>query len=231
MKGMIDKGNDPEAMKKMAEQQIKKQAVDHFKGQEQVLKQAMDQVSKLKLKYSSVTSLQDIPKRRPNEMKGKPFIERVVPGVTFQFQKLHYYTVDVNPVVSYRFSGHINGGFGWNERLSFNKWNKLSRRDRIYGPRVFGSYMIKNGFAVKAEVEKMYALIPPSMLVPDGERMWVWSAFVGFKKDYKFAGKIKGNVQMLYNLYKDHYNRPYADRFNVRMGFEFPTKKKKKTPK
>jgi hypothetical protein len=228
IKAMGDKANDPEAMKQMAKQEITKQAVDHFKGKEQVLQQAMDKVSKLKQKYPELQSLKDIPKRPPNPMKNKPLIERIVPGLTLQLQKSHNVMIDLNPVVSYRFTGRINAGFGWNERLSFNKWNKLSSFDRIYGPRVFGSFAFKKGFSVKAEVEKMNTLIPSSPTATDGTRQWVWSAFVGLKKDYKFIGKVRGNVQILYNLYDDHYNSPYFDRLNVRMGFEFPMKKARK---
>jgi len=230
-KGMIDKAGDPEAMKQMAQQEVSKQAVNHFKGKEQALQAAMNKVSKLKQKYPEVASIKDLPKRPPNPMKSKPFIERILPGVTLQFQKINHFVIDVNPVVSYRFSGRINAGFGWNERFSFVKWNKLSSVERIYGPRVFGSFNIKKGFSAKAEIEKMNTLIPPTAISPDGSRQWVWSAFVGMKKDYKFIGRVNGNVQILYNIYDDHDNSPYAERLNVRMGFEFPMKKVRKPKK
>lgn len=90
-----------------------------------------------------------------------------------------------------------------------------------------GSFSFKKGFSVKAEIEKLNALVPSSPFASDGSRQWVWSAFVGIKKDYKFIGKVRGNVQVLYNLYDDHDNSPYVDRFSVRTGFEWGTKKKK----
>ncbi|HZY78797.1 MAG TPA: hypothetical protein VFE50_04695 [Cyclobacteriaceae bacterium] len=226
---MVDKGKNPEALKAMGKQEVMKKATDHFAGKEQVLKEAMDKMSKVKSKYGEVKNLAEIPKRPPNPMKGKPFIERLVPGVTLQFQKANNFMVDFNPVIAYRVTGHLNAGAGWNERFSFLKWNKLSSSDRIYGPRVFVNYSIKKGFGVKAELEKMNAVIPLNNLSPDaGTRQWVWSAFVGLKKDYKFIGRVNGNVQILYNIFDDHDNSPYTDKLNVRMGFEFPMKKKKK---
>ena len=52
--------------------------------------------------------------------------------------------------------------------------------------------------------------------------------FLGIKKDYKFSKYIQGNVQMMYNFTDRFYKTsPYADRINVRIGFEFPMKKKK----
>lgn len=230
MKGEVDKmkgmGNDPEALKQMAKQEITKQAVDHFKGKEQVLQQAMDKVSKLKEKYPDLSNLENIPKRRPNPMKNKPLIERFVPGLTFQIQKSSHFMIDLNPNISYRFTDRINAGAGWNIRYSFVKWNQLSHVESIYGPRAFGSFSFKKGFAVKAELEKMNTVVPPSALGGDGRRHWIWSAFVGMKKDYKFMGKVRGNIQVLYNIYDDHDNSPYSERLNVRMGFELPIKKR-----
>lgn len=227
IKGMANKANDPDAMKTMAKQEIQKQAINHFKGKEQVLQQAMDKMNKLKAKYPEISSMKDLAKRPPNPLKGKPLIERIIPGVTIQVQKTHNVAIDINPVVSYRFTTRINAGAGWNERFAFTKWNKLSSSDRIYGPRVFGSFGFKKGFAAKAEIEKMNTLIPASSITStDASRQWVWSVFVGLKKDYRFAGRVKGNMQVLYNLYDDHYNSPYTDKLNVRLGFEFPMKKR-----
>lgn len=227
-KGMIGQGNDPEAMKKMAENEIQKQAVNHFQGQEQVLKTAMDKMSKLKQKYSNVNSLEDLAKRPKNPMNEKPLIERIIPGITLQIVKSNYFMIDVNPVVSYRVTKKFNGGLGWNQRFAFSKWNQYAPDARIFGPRVYGVYSFNRGFSVKAEIEKMNALVPLSPTSSDGTRQWVWSMWIGLKKDYKFMGKVRGNVQMLYNLYDDHDNSPYVDRLNVRMGFELPMKKKVK---
>jgi hypothetical protein len=226
-KDMIGKGNDPEALKEMAKEQAVTLAKDHFAGRQEALQAAMSKMSKLKSKYDNVSNLKDLPKRRPNAMKGKPLIERIIPGMTFQIQKPNNLLVDVNPVISYRITGRVSAGAGWNERASFAKWNMTVPIERIYGPRGFASFSFKNGFALKAEGEKMNVFIPPYNITPDaGSRQWVWSVFVGLKKDYQFMKKVKGNAQFLYNLYDDHDQSPYVQRVNVRMGFEFPMKKK-----
>jgi hypothetical protein len=229
-KDMVSKGNDPEAMKKMAQQQVVTYATDHFKGKEDALKQAMDKMSKLKEKYSEMPTMEQMTKRVRNAMHGKPLVERIVPGMTMQIQKWGNFQVDFNPNVSYRISGVWNAGLGWNERVSFSKWNKTVPADRIFGPRVFTSVIIKKGFGVKAEIEKMNSWVPQTVVNPDGgRRAWVWSLFVGIKKEYNFSKTIRGNFQTLYNIYDDHDSSPYADKLVVRIGFEFPMKKKKKS--
>jgi hypothetical protein len=222
---MLAKGNDPEALKAMAKEAAVKYATDHFAGKQEALTAAMDKVSKLKSKYSQVSSLKDLPKRVPNPMKNKPFIERVVPGLTFQIQKANTFMLDLNPTIAWRFTGRLTAGAGWNERLSFEEWNKLVPHDRIFGPRAFTSFAFRKGFSLKVEVEKMNVFLPTFIGTTEGGRAWVWSVFGGFKKDYTFYKKIKGNVQVLYNLYDDHDNSPYVDRLNVRMGWEVGMKK------
>jgi hypothetical protein len=229
VKNMAGKGNDPEAMKQLVMQQAQASftpPTNHFAGQEQVLQKAMDDMSKLKSKYKELSSLKDIPKRKPNEMKGKPFIERVVPGITLQFQKSHDVLIDYNPQVGYRFYGRFMAGTGWNERFRVGKHFHFSLKDRVYGPRVFAEFKIGKGFSVRTDAEKMNTYVPSINTTDPEHRAWVWSAFVGIKKEYQFMKGVKGNAQFLYNLYDDHNNSPYGDRLIVRMGFEFHMKKK-----
>jgi hypothetical protein len=47
----------------------------------------MEKISKLKNKHYSVKSAADILNKRKNEMRDKPFVERLVPGVALQFQR------------------------------------------------------------------------------------------------------------------------------------------------
>ncbi|HMI65213.1 MAG TPA: hypothetical protein VK517_04215 [Cyclobacteriaceae bacterium] len=225
---LANKENDPEAMKKLALQEAKKQAVNHFAGKEKQVQAAMAQMSGLKKKYSSLASLKDIPKRIPNDMHGKPLIERILPGLTWQLQKKKEVLVDINPLVGYRLTGRFTVGGGWNERVGI-RHSRITHFDRIYGPRTFVDFKISKGFSVRSEVEKMNTFVPALGLTGpnDGSRQWVWGVFVGVKKEYKLTKYIRGNVQTMYNFLDRRYNMsPYADRINVRMGFEFPMKKK-----
>ncbi|MFZ1807626.1 MAG: hypothetical protein WAU36_10410 [Cyclobacteriaceae bacterium] len=227
-KGMIAAGGDKEAMKQQALQQAPKLAKNHFKGQEAVLQEAINKVNSYKKKYTELTDLENIPKRKPNAMEDKPLIERLVPGITFQIQKSENVWLDYNPSIAYLISGRFVAGLGWNERIGITSHLGFTSSDRVYGPRTFLEFKIKKGFSVRAEVEKMYTFVPPNVFSPTdfGGNQWVGSAFIGMKKQYDFMKSIKGNFQFLYNFYDDHNNSPYTSRFNVRFGFEFLMKKK-----
>ncbi|PZR03399.1 MAG: hypothetical protein DI539_26305 [Flavobacterium psychrophilum] len=231
---MNDKLKDPESLKAEAMKQATI-AIDHFAGQKEVLQGAMDKMGKLKSKYSSLNSLKDIPKRKPNEMKGKPFIERIVPGIAFQIQKSSDVLLDYNLLIGYRITGRFTAGAGWNERITIGKHVSISLADRIYGPRVFVDFKIGKGFSVRTDIEKMNTYVPSltsnGYSTSEEYRAWVWSAFIGIKKEYQFIKKVKGTFQIMYNLYDDHNNSPYAERLNMRFGFDFPIKKKLKAKK
>jgi hypothetical protein len=232
-KAMAAKGNDPKAMEKLAMEQAQKQAVNHFAGKEKELQNAMSQISKYKQKYSSLSSIHDIPRHARNTMHGKPLIERLVPGANLQVQKKSTVLIDFNPQIGYCFNGRLTVGAGWSERIGFYHYIHVIHKDRIFGPRTFAEFSFRKGFALRGEVETMNTFVPPlitnSAAVDPTNRQWVWGVFGGIKKEYKLSKTIRGNIQMMYNFHDRFYKTsPYADRLNVRMGFEFPMKKKAK---
>lgn len=209
----------------------KKEAVNHFSGKEAALMSAMDKLSTYKKKYNSVSSIKDLPDKRPNPLKEKPFIERLVPGITLQFQSFRYFMLDVNVSAGYRFTERITAGLGWNQRWAYSTDSKeFSPAVRIYGVRSYGEFNIKKGFSVRADVECMNTFVRQTITgAPEtGHREWVWSAFTGVKQEYRISKNLKGNAQAMYNLFDPHHKSPYTDRLNVRIGLELVLKKKKK---
>ncbi|MBN8653033.1 MAG: hypothetical protein J0L67_16495 [Cytophagales bacterium] len=218
--------------KEVVQEQILNSAQDHFAGKEAVLQQAMDKMSKLKNRYSEVKSMAELPKRLPNPLKGKPFIERLVPGISFQIQKSQYFLLDVNPVLRYKIRPRISAGMGWNERLPFDGWKIQGGNERVYGPRAVFQVAWTKGIIFTLQPEVMNTTIPPLLASRLGYdpayRTWITSVFGGIKKEFTVYKGIKGNSEFLYNFRDKDGMSPYADKVNVRFGFESPMKKKQK---
>lgn len=232
-KGLSEKMQNPDSLKEFAVQEVKQVAVNHFAGKEQQLKEAMETISKYKAKYSSLNSIGEITKRPPNEMKGKPLVERIIPGIGIQVQKKgQNLLIDFNTYAGYRFTGRITAGLGWNQRVAYDvDRGKFNPGERIYGPRVFGEYKLWKGFSPRVEMESMNTRVPPLTRTPTfdpAKREWVWGAFVGLKKEYRFVKNVKGTALVMMRLFNPDHKSPYADVVNVRFGFEFPMKKNKK---
>lgn len=230
-KGKLDELKDIHKAKEKAVGIAKEAAIDHFAGKQEQLKAAMDKISKYKQKYSSVSSIKDLPKRPPNAMKGRSLIERLVAGLYLQYQQKNFFLIDVNPYVGYKLSGRFTAGAGWNHRYAYDKrthaWNL---RSRIFGPRGYLDMSLGKGFIGHLEGEAMNTFVPSTLRGnPDtGNREWVWSFMTGLKKEYKIYKNLKGTALIQYNLFNRYYKAPYVDRLNSRIGFEYILKKKRK---
>jgi hypothetical protein len=230
-KKQLDAVKSEDALKQQAQAMVQKEAINHFAGKEKELQAAMNKMAKYKAKYASVSSLKDLPKRPPNAMKGKPFIERLVPGIYLQYQQKGDRLIDANPYLSYRISGIFTSGLGWNQRFAYNKHDHMwVKRTTIYGPRAFVDTKLGKGFIAHLEVEAMNVFVPfqPRKNVEFGNRDWVWSTMVGLKKEYVIYKNLHGTVLMQYNLINKYFRTPYVDRLNSRIGFEYMLHKKSK---
>jgi hypothetical protein len=227
-KEQLSQLQNPEGPQQQGQAMIQKEAINHFAGKEKELQAAMRKIAKYKSKYASVSSLKDLPRHPPNAMKGKPFIERLVPGVYLQYQIKNARLFDMNPYAGYRISGRFTSGLGWNQRFAYEKhirqWiNAL----RVFGPRAYVDAGVGRGFILHLNVEAMNTFVPFHSK-DGGQREWVWSTMVGMKKQYKIYKNLNGTVLMQYNLINKYFKTPYVDRLNSRIGFEYVLKKRQK---
>jgi hypothetical protein len=220
--------SDKKKMDSMALSQLKP-ATNHFLGKEKELQAAMGQLSKYKEKYSEVKSLSELPKRPPNPLKGKPWYERVVPGVNYLIMNKHYTLVDVNPYIGWRFNPRITGYLGWNERIGVVKGSLHTNKfDRVYGVRGAVSYHWVHGFIFRLSPEVMNAYIPYAA-TPDAKvEKNVLGLYGGVRKDFKIYKSISGYSEGVYNFVQKPGQNIYGDRLSFRLGIEINLKKKVK---
>jgi hypothetical protein len=218
--------------KQMVVEKAEEAIVDHFAGHQEELNEAISKISKFKQRFSSVNSLSEITKRPPNPMKGKPLRVRLLPGLQFQFQKRNDdLLVDINPYLGYKITGNITAGIGWNQRIPYAlNHNAFNPDVRVFGPRIFGEYLLGNGFTARLEIEEMNTYVFPSNkfhYADADSRDWVFGMMAGIKKEYRFFRNIRGTSTIMFNLLNHQRNKPYADVVNARLGFEFPPRKKR----
>ena len=225
---------DQQAVKEELTRKAQQQAIDHFQGKEEQLQKAMETLAKYKQKYSKLEGLDQIPKKKSNEMRGKPLVERVVPGIALQIHRKDAWMVDFNVYAGYRFNPRLIVGAGWNQRVAYDADEPQFEPDlRIFGPRLFGEFAVGQGFSGRLESEYMNTRVPPQFASGNADadgREWVFSTVAGIKKEYRFLRKVKGTMMLLYNLHDPNHRSPYADKLMVRFGFEFEMKKKPKRP-
>jgi len=238
---LVKKWNsDPMYQRELAVTMAKEQAVNHFSGRESELLAAMEQLSKAKASVKDVEQVVDLFAKPVNPMKGKPFIERLRPGVNLQLQWNQIVLLDINPYIGCRLSGRWTAGLGWNERIGFNSDTyTFSGNDRIYGPRAFVHFKLKESNFLILSPEMMHtSAASPTGLSGESANRWVPGLMAGYRREFRYSKKVIGTVQFLYNLVTpagqsgtlNMAKDPYASRFNLLFGFEFPLKKKNTIP-
>ncbi|MBS1489661.1 MAG: hypothetical protein JSS93_03965 [Bacteroidetes bacterium] len=216
--------NSVKGLEQMAAKQTP--AVNHFLGKEKELQSAMGEVSKLKQKYSNVSSLSQLPKRPPNPLKNKPWHERTVPGLNYFVQSRHYTLVDLNPYIGWRFDPHLTVSLGWNERIGISKGSLGTHRyDRVFGFRSTATYQWQHGIIFQASPEVMWAYVPVDGNVDTKTQKAIFGVYAGVRKGFPVFKSLSGYSEVLYHFSQVPSQNIYGDRVVFRFGFEYTLKK------
>jgi hypothetical protein len=120
------------------------------------LKSAQQQIAKAKKLNPAVQSFKDIVKKRPNEMKGKPFRDRFVPGLSLQSYRQEKFTVDWAVEVGYRVSGRLTTGAGYTYRVSLSEKNlNWIGNEGVSGYRFYTEFRLLKGIYAHGEFETL----------------------------------------------------------------------------
>ncbi|MDN5205239.1 hypothetical protein QQ008_27900 [Fulvivirgaceae bacterium BMA10] len=212
---------------------VKEKAVNHFADHQDKLKAAHDKLAKLKRKYSSVESINNLPKRPPNPMKDKSFKERLIMGGNFQVHKGDPLGVDLSPSLGYRFNKRLSSGVGGTYRTTIDEDEKylLTREKELYGIRAWSAFDVWKGLFAHGEFEMLSSPIDKKIgILEAGTNTWTKGALLGAGRTHKIAGRIKGKITVLYNFLFEK-GGPYTKPWNIRFGIELPPAKPKKKDK
>jgi len=216
---MAEQMKDPQKLKEEAA----KRAVDHFAGKEEILKQAIDQMAKIKQKVPSLERLDKLPKNYKwrNGLKGKPFRERVRFGLNVGINaRKDSLIVDFFPNIAYNLSGSIEMGLGgiYRVRESTKTW-QFDQANPVWGFIGFGVFKVYKSvrFRVESDVTSYTKIKGASELV---ERQWRWVWFAGVQTSLKISQRMTGNIQLLYNFDKS-LTAGFPEQLTLRMGVQY----------
>ncbi len=209
-------------------QQLQKN-IDHFAKHTDKIKAAQGKLAKLKRKYSSLESMKNPPKKKPNPLKGKTLGERLTIGGNFQLYKTQPFGVDVSPQLAYQLTKKFSMGVGGTYRTGFNKKKDFlfTKEKEAYGFRAYSEHGVYKSFYAHGEFERLHEQANKITATDLLATQWNSKALLGIGKTYNFTKGIKGNVMVLYNFLNDKTD-PYRRPWNIRFGFELKGSKKDK---
>jgi hypothetical protein len=193
-----------------------------------VVQQAQATIGKAKKINPLVQSFKDITKKRPNEIKGKPFRQRFSPGISLQTYKGSKVTFDVTAVAAYRLSGRLTSGLGYSYKVSVSDKNpNLIGSEGIKGYRFFTDFKIHKSIFVHGDVDALSLdrIHQPSLW--ETKPTTVYGSYFGLGKYYMVSKRVKGAVMALYRVnYKGEV--PGLSKVNLRIQLCLDLRKGKK---
>lgn len=228
---MVEQYKDKDQIRKQLESRTKNVANEELIAKNDKVQDAAKNLGKYKKKYSEIQSINNLPKRPPNPMKGKPLRERLLPGIVFQFQKTDLLSVYAAPQFNYHLNKRWVAGAGLVFRLRGTITDTLRYvgDNFIYGYKTFANFKVYKGFGLRAEWEPLRVGLPLDDKVAP-YKTWVNGYFLGIDKGFTVSRRWRGDTQVLYNLGYKKGETPYANRINFRFGFFMDLTKKQKLP-
>jgi hypothetical protein len=214
------KGKDASTLFKEAMMKGQELGGDHFKGHEELLTNAQQQLSKLKTGGINFGNAENMEIINPNSLEGKGLGKRLVAGGNLQISRQEEYTgIDFSPVLGYKWNKRYMWGIGGTYRAKVNEDERSVIKDeQVYGGRFYMEYSLLTRFFLHGEYELMsHAIVDPQTDLVS--RVNAPGAMLGAGINYNFMKNIKGSVMFLYNFLHDPLNSPYDKPFMFRFGF------------
>ncbi len=196
------------------------------------VQQAQNKLSKAKRGAGQIKSVKDIFKVKSDELVGKKFYERLVPGLTTQVNNKEYFRMDMGLQLGYRFMPRITAGVGATYRVGFDKqFEYFVNNEEVYGGRVYLDFAIKKGIFVHGEFEalkvnpKKIPTAPPTS--KENINNTVYGSYFGIGKRFNVSRQIRANVTTLYRVEYEG-KLPSMSKLNIRMGFDYMLGNKKR---
>jgi|GEM_PF-1291131 len=197
---------------------LKDKAIDHFENHADKLNGPQEKLTKLVSKYKSFTNSEDLSSAvKRTSLQGKTFWERLVVGGNFNVVSTKPFSIDLSPLIGYRFNTKLYAGIGMNYRYTFGDSIKYPVYISPHNSsvRIFGNYdLIKNFFS--------YAEFERSGLRKSGEKpttTWSNTYFIGVGKKLLIHPKVFMVVTALYRINQET-SHSYPGRFQMRVGFQ-----------
>ncbi len=221
---MIKKYQDKKLLQEEMMRKVANVANDELAKHAAQVQQAQNKLSKAKRGVGQIKSVKDIFKVKSDELVGKKFYERLVPGLTTQVYNKDYFQMDIALQLGYRFMPRVTAGVGATYRVGFDKkFDYFVHNEEVYGGRTYLDFAIKSGIFLHGEFEALKFRPQQSAVTPtlkESAPKAVYGSYFGIGKRFNISRQIRANVTTLYRVEYEG-KLPSMSKLNIRMGFDY----------
>ena len=204
---------DMDSLKNLWQQKKKVLANDFLLNNQDKIKPIQQKIKRLTDKYTQFNSAKDVIEGKEKPVKAKPK-NRITWGTNFQFNPGDPVSVDLSPILGYRFNTRLSLNLGASLRYQLDRDNDFkppTSENIVYGYRLFTEYKVIRIFYTHLEWERFSR--------PSGEsRDWANAFMAGIGRQFSVTNTIQGNVVVMYNFLHNQES-PHNNAFIIRFGF------------
>ena len=218
-------GLSPEQLKQMkAKKEMKQKMADHAKGfiseHSDQIQEVQEQMSELKQKYSDVPDSKDLSMAtKRSSLKGESFWKRLVVGGNFNVSTTDPVTLDLSPVVGWRFNKLFQAGITGVYRTQFGSsstGNNPIEDNAVYGYSVFANHAVFRNYFGYLEGENMSRV---ASTAEDYKREWQQTLLLGIGRKFKIAPFLEMQAIVAYNFLHKNMDGVYNNQVVFKTGF------------
>lgn len=222
---MLQKYRDHKLMQEEIKRKAEAIANDHVAKHAGKLKDAQRQLENSKAQAGKVKQLKDIFKRRSDELDGKKFYQRLVPGITWQVYKKEIVSSDLALQVGYRITPRLTAGIGGIYRLGFSEdFDSFVQGMGMYGSRAYFDFTLKKSLFLHGEFEALCINNIDNAAPGETKLNKAYGSYFGLGKRFNITRNLRGNILGVFRL--DYQGAvPDINKVNARFGVEYVFKR------
>lgn len=224
---MIQRYRDQKLIQEEIDRKYKAVANDYIMQQTEKVNAARDKLNISKYKKHSLSNIKDVFKRQSDELEGKKFYQRLVPGLNWQIYNKGFVSSDISLQVGYRLTPRLTSGIGIVYRVGFDKkFDSFVKGMNTFGTRVYADILVVKGLFLHGEFEALRQDVSYKSYKNETISPRVYESNFGLGKRFNVTRNLRGNVTALYRL--EYHGSLPTNKIQVRMGIDYIFRRAKK---
>lgn len=224
---MIQRYRDQKLMQEEIDRKYKAVANDYVMQQTEKVNAARDKLNISKYKKYSLSNVKDVFKRQSDELEGKKFYQRLVPGLNWQIYNKGFVSSDISLQVGYRLTPRLTSGIGIVYRVGFDKkFDSFVKGMNTFGTRVYADILMVRQLFLHGEFEALRQDVSYKSYKNETISPRVYESNFGLGKRFNVTRNLRGNVTALYRL--EYHGSLPVNKIQVRMGIDYIFRRAKK---
>jgi hypothetical protein len=196
-------------------------AKDFIQTNAKEIQSAQNQMNTIKQQYNKVSNSNDLSTAvKRTSLEEESLGKRLIFGGNFNVGRVEPFSIDISPLLGYRFNKLFSAGIAGTYRTQFERDDIQVKQGEstVYGYSLFVSHQVYRNFFGYVEGENKAT----SVKLEDGKSVnWTKGLLVGIGRNIKIGKEVNMQVLVLYNFLYQNSDQLYNSPLVIKTGIQF----------